>query len=130
MSTINDTVFHATRSAFVPSLRRDGFLVGKHGSRNIYGRGIYFWELEEDAESYGRMLYEDDARIVGIKLAVSRENSIVWDSKYRHEDPDTIARNLIERGKRIVIIPNHLIEDTTFLFAKGDALCYLIDLSA
>lgn len=99
-----------------------------NGTSNIYGRGIYFWELEEDAEAYGKRIFKENAAIVKSKFIATRKNSVIWNSRYKYQSPDTIARNLIQRGIKVVIIPNDKIEDTTFTFAKGDALCYLVDL--
>jgi len=122
-------VYHATHKSNVAEIEENGFTVSNEGTVNIYGRGVYFWELEEDAKAYGRNRFSNDYGIVRARLTIDKgENAVVWNSRYRFQSPDTISRNLVRRNIEIIVIPNHLIEDTTFGFARGDAYCFLVDL--
>ena len=60
MTTINSTVYHAVRKKeTAETIKEEGFDIEKPGD-NYFGKGVYFFDNEEDAEIWGEIVLEVD----------------------------------------------------------------------
>lgn len=122
-------IYHTTGRGSGKLIKKYGWSVDYSGI-NIFGRGIYFWELKKDAHRYGIYRYgKGNYDIVAENIPINRNNSEVWDYyKARKSDIDQIAIRLKARGVHVLIINNPVIESTTMPKAKGKAYVWLVDI--
>lgn len=122
------TVYHATPYGNGSSIVNNGWEVTRSGV-NIYGRGIYFWELIEDAHSYGEEKF-GDYEIVEETIPFTSENHVIYSHKKAVDNHiDDIAQSLLSKNIDVIVIPNPYIETTTMIKAKGKAYLWLVDMN-
>ena len=137
-------VYHTTATESAIKIVRDGYRVSST-TEACYGRGIYFWELREDAHRYG--VYQqlggklpeeyvdrhgnvfEGYSVIPYQLTVTVENSLTYPF-VKPVTPDTanlLTSVLRLHGKRVMIIPNRYIQKTAHQNAKGRAYVYLLN---
>lgn len=123
------TVYHTTPRGNARRIVEKGWEVTLAGT-NIYGRGIYFWELVEDAHVYGHDRFGPSAyEIVAEAIPITSENSVTYDhDRARGRTIDGIAKGLLRRTIDVVVISNPQIEGSTLSRARGRAFLWLVDI--
>ena len=137
-------VYHTTSTVNAFKIVRRGYRVAK-STEACYGRGIYFWELKDDAHRYGVYqqlggklpeVYVDRKgnvfegySVLPHRLTITVENSLTYPF-VETVSPDTatlLTSILLQHGKRVMIIPNRYIQRTAHQNAKGRAYVYLLN---
>lgn len=122
------TVFHTTRKGNGKLITENGWEV-TYAGWNIYGRGIYFWDLMDDAHRYGKERFDGVYDIVSEDIPITPSNSVTYDhAKAASSHIDSIAKGLLSRGIDVIIISNPQIAQSTLSRAKGKAYLWLVDI--
>lgn len=123
-------VYHTTQKGNGTKIVNDGW----HVPRNIhigqvYGRGIYFWELISDAHTYGQRIYgSNNYEIIEETIPLVDGQFDYYDHTKRFGDcHDTISKNLIRRGVHCLIVSRAYMDRSTML-ADGKAYVWLVDI--
>jgi hypothetical protein len=119
--------YHATPTGIGKKVINEGFKL-MPGSTNLFGRGIYFWEMEKDAKSLAEKWFPEGADIIRAEWTEPEHAIRVYDpAKRSNLTANELSRNLLNIGVRTLIIPNHLMEAATMPTAIGYAYVQLRD---
>jgi hypothetical protein len=124
------TVYHTTQEGNGYKIINEGWHIPRQiHIGQVYGRGIYFWELLEDAHNYGKLMYSSG------KYEIIEEDIPLIEGKfmnYNHNnrmgsDHDMISKGLIKRGINCLIISRAYMDNST-MESKGRAFVWLVDI--
>jgi len=130
------TVYHTTSAGNGKRILEEGFRVYDRRPA-LYGRGVYAWEREEDAHTYGQACDPTDNRlfpkgydVVAARVRLNKRNSATYDSSEVCDPDQPHQANALtdycrSQGIEALEIPNPLIERTTHRKARGKAYCFL-----
>lgn len=123
-------VYHATKAGNGDKIIRDGWNVSREiNNGQVYGRGIYFWELESDAHTFGKIWYgENGYDIVEETIPLIDGQFTHYDHNKRAGNHDTVAQGLLNRGICCMIISRSYMDRST-IEAKGNAYVWLVDIN-
>ncbi len=124
------TVFHATPKGNGSKIERKGWIVNDIPTvGDVYGRGIYFWDLIEDAHTYGRMYLKGNYDIVAENIPLVDGHYTFYDHNKRNiGDADQFSQSLIRQGIYCLII-NRAYMDYSTMIAEGRAYVWLVDIN-
>ena len=125
-------VYHTTGLGNADKIIKDGWNIQKQFLRGqLYGRGIYFWEKEDDAKMFGELYYSKSGYDI-LMEEVPYRNILSYDFKMRvpnNDDADLFSKQMIQRGYELVEIRSAYMDDTTMKQAKGKAYVWLVDIN-
>ncbi len=128
MSLIN--VYHTTKKGNGKKIVNNGWIVPREiHIGQVYGRGIYFWELISDAHEYGKRIYGTDG------YEIIEETIPLIEGRYEYYDHhkrigrnhDDISKGLIRKGIYCLVISRAYMDMST-IEAKGKAYVWLVDI--
>jgi hypothetical protein len=130
MATNVITVYHATKKGNGRKIEKSGWLVGENTRiGQVYGRGIYFWDLIEDAHTFAAIYLNNDYDIVSENIPLVDGYYEYYDRSRRNtNDPDIIAQGCLRRGIHCLIIPRAYMDESTMM-AQGRAYVWLVDIN-
>lgn len=122
-------VFHTTKRGIKPLIESEGWIVSNNPPHcAFYGRGIYFWELESDAHSLGRLWYGENYEIVSEVLLFWENYTIINRDIPPVKNPDLFSRNLLNRRINMLVIPQAYLNHEAKIEASGCSYVWLVDL--
>jgi hypothetical protein len=130
MATNTITVYHATKKGNGRKIEKKGWLVGENTRvGQVYGRGIYFWDLIEDAHTFGSIYLGNDYDIVSENIPLVDGHYTYYDHNKRNtSDPDVLAQGLLRQGIHCLIISRAYMDYSTMM-AQGRAYVWLVDIN-
>jgi hypothetical protein len=124
------SVYHTTKDGNGEKIINSGWNIPrKINIGQVYGRGLYFWELIEDAHKYGQLVYGDrNYEIIQEEIPLIEGNFLLYNhSKRMGSDHDMISKGLLKRGINCLIISRAYMDKST-MEAKGKAFVWLVDI--
>ncbi|NES22482.1 MAG: hypothetical protein F6K41_27080 [Symploca sp. SIO3E6] len=129
--TQHKKVFHTTKLGIKPIIESEGWIVNNNPPHcAFYGRGIYFWELESDAHCLGRLWYGENYEIVSETLLFGENCTIINRDIPPVKNPDLCAKNFLDLGINVLIIPQAYLNHEAKIEALGCSYVWLVDLSS
>lgn len=123
-------VFHTTRLGNREKIEQEGWLVTNNPRHDAYyGRGIYFWELEEDAHALGKLWYKGQYEIVPQNIFLSNNFECVDINTDARKNSNLFSRSFIDRGVNLLWINRAYLSHRDKIRADGHSCVYLVDLS-
>ncbi len=124
------TVYHATPKGNGKKIERNGWIVKDIPDIGaVYGRGIYFWDLIEDAHTYGNRFFNGHYDIVAEEIPLVEGCYTFYDHNKRSiGDVDYFSQVLISRGIHCLIISRAYMDYSTML-SQGRAYVWLVDIN-
>ena len=122
-------VYHCTKLGNGTRIEQDGWVVPNNiYNGQVYGRGIYFWELINDAHEFGRLWYgNDNYEIIEETIPLIDGEYEYYDHNKRIGNHDDISKGLIRRGIKCLIISRAYMDNST-MEAQGKAFVWLVDI--
>jgi hypothetical protein len=124
------SVYHTTKLGNAERILKVGWFVPRQiHIGQVYGRGIYFWELLEDAHEYGKRMYGvNNYEIIEEHLPLIEGKYLYYDHKKRvYSDHDDISKGLLKRGICCLVIVRSYMDRST-MEAKGRAFVWLVNI--
>jgi hypothetical protein len=124
------SVYHTTEDGNGIKIINSGWIIPRQiNIGQVYGRGIYFWELIEDAHKYGQLIYgNNNYEIIEEKIPLIEGKYQYYDHlKRMGSDHDMLSKGLIRRGINCLIISKAYMDNST-MEASGKAYVWLVDI--
>lgn len=122
-------VYHTTKKGNGEKIKNEGWRIYRDSPHlAFYGRGIYFWELEQDAHLMGEYWYDGNYDIVAQEFTINEDLICLDRAESSPDNADSISKYYLDKNVKFLKIKRAYFSHRRKLISNGSSIVYLVDL--